>query len=288
MCWPRRPPTRFGAGAGRRGWSRWSTPGGARCSPPPTGSTRPATGATPTADRPRVGPRPTGPSRSIPEALAAWLLDLAEEAGPVTVVGDGAVRYRRLLAANPRLDLGWAAELSAPPPLALADLARRRLDAGVPLRCPPVDLLPDYRRPADARINWEQRAPRPDRGHARAAPGPCRDPPAPAGRLAGAGDHRPHADQGPPGGAQDRRGGVPPALVPPAVRRGAAPADVAVPTGPPGSGATIVGFAGQMFIDDEIPREQHRRRSRSGRAGASAPSCWWTWSAPRSGAAPVT
>ena len=23
-----------------------------------------------------------------------------------------------------------------------------------------VDLVPDYRRPADARINWEQRAPR--------------------------------------------------------------------------------------------------------------------------------
>ena len=94
-----------------------------------------------------------------PETLAAWLLTLGEEAGPVTVVGDGAVRYHRILAANPRLDLGWAAELSAPPPLVLADLARRRLDAGVPAVAA-ADLLPDYRRPADARINWEQRAPR--------------------------------------------------------------------------------------------------------------------------------
>jgi len=95
-----------------------------------------------------------------PEALVAWLLILGEEAGPVTVVGDGAVRYRRLLSANPSLDLGWAEELAAPPPLTLADLARRRLAAGI-RAVSAGELLPDYRRPADARINWVQRDPRP-------------------------------------------------------------------------------------------------------------------------------
>jgi tRNA threonylcarbamoyladenosine biosynthesis protein TsaB len=94
-----------------------------------------------------------------PDTLFAWLLELVDEAGPVTVVGDGAVRYHPLLSANPSLDLGWAKELAAPPPLSLAHLARRRLSAGVrPVAA--ADLLPDYRRPADARINWEQRAPR--------------------------------------------------------------------------------------------------------------------------------
>jgi tRNA threonylcarbamoyladenosine biosynthesis protein TsaB len=100
-------------------------------------------------------PEPIGP-----DALATWLLVLGEEVGPVTVVGDGAVRYRGLLSANPSLDLGRTEELAAPPPLVLANLARRRLAAGVPV-VSAADLLPDYRRPADARINWEQRAPEP-------------------------------------------------------------------------------------------------------------------------------
>jgi hypothetical protein len=94
----------------------------------------------------------------------------------VTVVGDGAVRYHDLLSANSSLDLGWAKELSAPPPLALAHLARRRLAAGVP-PVAAVDLLPDYRRPADARINWEQRAPRVQEAPSESAapsPGPSR------------------------------------------------------------------------------------------------------------------
>ncbi len=99
-------------------------------------------------------PEPVGP-----DTLVAWLDDLVAEAGRITVVGDGAVRYRELLSANLSLDLGWAEELSAPPPLVLARLAARRLaDGDRPSTA--TELLPDYRRPADARINWEQRAPR--------------------------------------------------------------------------------------------------------------------------------
>jgi tRNA threonylcarbamoyladenosine biosynthesis protein TsaB len=93
-----------------------------------------------------------------PEALVAWLAGLAPGTGRIRVVGDGAVRYHQLLSAQASLDLGWAEELSAPPPLALARLAGRRLAAGVP-PTEPADLVPDYRRPADARINWEQRLP---------------------------------------------------------------------------------------------------------------------------------
>jgi tRNA threonylcarbamoyladenosine biosynthesis protein TsaB len=94
-----------------------------------------------------------------PDALVAWLVGLAAEAGPILVVGDGAVRYRQLLSVHAGLDLRLADELSAPPPLALARLARRRLDRGVTPTAP-AQLVPDYRRPADARINWEQRVPR--------------------------------------------------------------------------------------------------------------------------------
>jgi tRNA threonylcarbamoyladenosine biosynthesis protein TsaB len=94
-----------------------------------------------------------------PDALEAWLSELAAAHGRVTVVGDGAVRYHHQLAAHASLDLEGAAELSAPPPLALAHLALARLARGeAPVAA--ADLVPDYRRPADARINWEQRAPR--------------------------------------------------------------------------------------------------------------------------------
>ncbi len=93
-----------------------------------------------------------------PEALVAWLLDLHGGGAPLRVVGDGAKRYYPLLAARPELDLGWAGELTSPPPLSLARLAERRLAAGIPTVAA-AELVPDYRRPADARINWEQRAP---------------------------------------------------------------------------------------------------------------------------------
>ena len=91
--------------------------------------------------------------------LVDWLVGIAAEAGPVVVVGDGAVRYRQLLSGHPSLDLDLAAELSAPPPLALGRLALERLARGAEAPAP-GDLVPDYRRHADARINWEQRAPR--------------------------------------------------------------------------------------------------------------------------------
>ncbi len=96
-----------------------------------------------------------------PEALVEWLLAVAEEAGTVSVLGDGAVRYRALLAEHRVLDLSLAdAGLAAPPALALVGLARRRLDAGV-ATLSPGEVAPEYRRPADAQINWEQRPTRP-------------------------------------------------------------------------------------------------------------------------------
>jgi tRNA A37 threonylcarbamoyladenosine modification protein TsaB len=92
-----------------------------------------------------------------PEDLAMWLDDLAS-GGPLLVVGDGAVRYLELLAPRHGLDLGLADTVSAPPPAVLARLAARRLAAGEAPRAA-RDVAPDYRRHADAKINWEERAP---------------------------------------------------------------------------------------------------------------------------------
>ena len=110
------------------------------------------------ADRP--GGRPHRPAPAHRPRGAGGVAGGGGDGGrPVTVVGDGAVRYRPQLSAHGVLDLEPAGELASPPPLALARLARRRLAPG---RRPatPLELVPDYRRPADARINWEQRAPR--------------------------------------------------------------------------------------------------------------------------------
>ena len=95
-----------------------------------------------------------------PADLETWLVELAGAHGRVTVVGDGAVRYHRQLVTHAGLDLADATELSAPPPVALAHLALSRM-AGGEVPTPAGELVPDYRRPADARINWERRAPRP-------------------------------------------------------------------------------------------------------------------------------
>ncbi len=95
----------------------------------------------------------------VPQVLVDWLLGMVDETGPVVVVGDGAVRYRPLLSVHPSIELDLAGELSSPPPLALARLAVERLGRGG-FALPPEALLPDYRRQADARINWEERAPR--------------------------------------------------------------------------------------------------------------------------------
>jgi tRNA threonylcarbamoyladenosine biosynthesis protein TsaB len=118
-----------------------------------------ARGAAGDPDIDPAGVRVDRPVPIGPTDLEAWLLELGEETGRVVVVGDGAVRYRPLLAVHPVLDLRLADQLAAPPPLTLARLARSRLGRGeAPVAA--VDLVPDYRRPADARINWEQRAPR--------------------------------------------------------------------------------------------------------------------------------
>jgi tRNA threonylcarbamoyladenosine biosynthesis protein TsaB len=115
------------------------------------------------------------PEPVSPEALEAWLVELGAAAGRIVVVGDGAVRYRQLLSVHKHVDLSLADELSAPPPLASARLALTRLARG-DLPVAPAALLPDYRRPADARINWEQRSPRPT------APGGAADTPEPSHR----------------------------------------------------------------------------------------------------------
>ena len=58
------------------------------------------------------------------------------------------------------LDLELAGELAIPPPAVLAGLAADRLANGARPEAPEV-VRPDYRRDADARINWEERSPRP-------------------------------------------------------------------------------------------------------------------------------
>lgn len=117
-----------------------------------------------------VGPEPGPPSdpamvredlaRPVaPEALAERLGDLATR-GRVVVVGDGALRYRDLLVAQPDVDLELAGELRVPPPAVLARLASDRLVFGERPEAPEA-VRPDYRREADARINWDERSPRP-------------------------------------------------------------------------------------------------------------------------------
>ena len=97
------------------------------------------------------------PEALSPEDLVSWLDDRAT-AGPVLVVGDGAVRYLELLGPRPGLDLGLADTVSAPSPAVLARLAARRLGRGGAALAA-VDVAPDYRRHADAKINWEERIP---------------------------------------------------------------------------------------------------------------------------------
>ena len=80
---------------------------------------------------------------------------LAED-GPLLVVGDGAVRYLECWRPGPDSTSGWPF-VAAPSPAVLARLAARQRRGGVGLD--PGDVVPDYRRPADARINWEERIP---------------------------------------------------------------------------------------------------------------------------------
>lgn len=107
-----------------------------------------------------LDPADVSDDRSVPldpADVAIWLGEVTS-AGPVLVVGDGAVRYLDVLGPVPGADCGLAAEVSAPSPAVLARLAARRLAAGA-VPSGPGELAPDYRRHADARINWEERAP---------------------------------------------------------------------------------------------------------------------------------
>jgi tRNA threonylcarbamoyladenosine biosynthesis protein TsaB len=102
------------------------------------------------------------PGAVAPDDLVPWLSALTTGPGSVLVVGDGAVRYLRQLTEHTGLDLGWASSLAAPPPSVLARLAVGRLASGVSAAAPET-IVADYRRPADVRINWEQRAERQER-----------------------------------------------------------------------------------------------------------------------------
>jgi tRNA threonylcarbamoyladenosine biosynthesis protein TsaB len=103
----------------------------------------------------RQGP----PEVLAPEALAASLAEAARaQGGRLVVVGDGAVRYLDQLSMVGPADLTLAERVSSPSPVMLARLAVRRLESGW-VAAPPMEVVPDYRREADARINWEQRTP---------------------------------------------------------------------------------------------------------------------------------
>lgn len=81
---------------------------------------------------------------AAPGALAAELRER-----PATVVGDGALRYRDVLA-QPMLDV------VVPPPAAALRLGAAAAAAGVPAT-PPAELLPWYLREADAVANFAVR-----------------------------------------------------------------------------------------------------------------------------------
>jgi tRNA threonylcarbamoyladenosine biosynthesis protein TsaB len=85
-----------------------------------------------------------------PSELAAALGSLG--GAPVHAVGDGALRYADVLRVVPGVDPG-SPGLAFPPPAALLDLARARLDSGEPpVQAPHV--VPLYMREADAVSNF--------------------------------------------------------------------------------------------------------------------------------------
>jgi tRNA threonylcarbamoyladenosine biosynthesis protein TsaB len=93
-----------------------------------------------------------------PEVLAARLAERAH-AGDVdlVLVGDGAIRYEAILNAVPKVRFAphW---LASPPVAVLATMGVESATRGE--FQDPLTLVPRYVRHADARINWEKRAPR--------------------------------------------------------------------------------------------------------------------------------
>jgi tRNA threonylcarbamoyladenosine biosynthesis protein TsaB len=85
-----------------------------------------------------------------PDDLVAALDEFAGE--PLHAVGDGALRYADALRAVPGVDPA-APGLAFPPPAALLDLVRTRMDAGEPPVEPGV-VVPLYMREADAISNF--------------------------------------------------------------------------------------------------------------------------------------
>ncbi|MHB8680801.1 MAG: tRNA (adenosine(37)-N6)-threonylcarbamoyltransferase complex dimerization subunit type 1 TsaB [Acidimicrobiales bacterium] len=88
-----------------------------------------------------------------PEALVSRLEEEAA-VGPVLCLGDGARRYRALLAAIPGVETAGGV-LGAPDPGVLATIALRRSAQGDTTTASALE--PRYLRGADVRINWEQR-----------------------------------------------------------------------------------------------------------------------------------
>ena len=90
------------------------------------------------------------PGLFTPDDLVAALGELA--GAPLRAVGDGAQRYGQVLETASGVETVRPG-LSFPPPVALLDLARARLDAGDPPVAPGA-VVPLYMREADAKSNF--------------------------------------------------------------------------------------------------------------------------------------
>jgi tRNA threonylcarbamoyladenosine biosynthesis protein TsaB len=102
---------------------------------------------------------PSGLVETAPPALwspGALASDLASLTEPLLLAGDGARRYHADFGSLPAATLAGSA-YGAPPVAALAELALARGLSGLVHRADRI--LPLYLRPADARINWDQRLP---------------------------------------------------------------------------------------------------------------------------------
>lgn len=97
------------------------------------------------------GPQGSTPALAAPEQLADTLAGIRRADRPLTVVGDGALRYRDVLAAGDSGDLVFDTASPYPSASVAATLARRRLLAGSVI---PGPIAPLYLRQADVRIGW--------------------------------------------------------------------------------------------------------------------------------------